>query len=190
MLKKVDKYVQQRLIEHAFRRAGQHENGLCRQPADNHQSHAEHRAECDNSVQRAVDLLAVVLPDEQREHGIRPDRQSDDQVDKNTDERHTAADRRQRRITRKPADNGHICRVEKLLQNAAERQRQREKNEFSGQTAVQHVHFLVFCLCHETGFSLHEGYSIILSCGGQRRNTRETDFIIVIFHRKLYNIFV
>lgn len=40
---------------------------------------------------------------------IRPDRQSDDQVDKNTDERHTAADRRQRRITRKPADNGHIC---------------------------------------------------------------------------------
>ena len=95
MLKKVDKYVQQRLIEHAFRRAGQHENGLCRQPADNHQSHAERRAECDNSVQRAVDLLAVVLPD--------------DQVDKNTDERHTAADRRQRRITRKPADNGHIC---------------------------------------------------------------------------------
>ena len=141
-------------------------------------------------MQCAVDLLAVVLPDEQREHGIRPDRQSDDQVDKNTDERHTAADRRQRRITRKPADNGHICRVEKLLQNAAERQRQREKNEFSGQTAVQHVHFLVFCLCHETGFSLHEGYSIILSCGGQRRNTRETDFIIVIFPRKLYNIFV
>ena len=76
------------------------------------------------------------------------------------------------------------------LAEAAERQRQREKNEFSGQTAVQHVHFLVFCLCHETGFSLHEGYSIILSCGGQRRNTRETDFIIVIFPRKLYNIFV
>ena len=60
-------------------------------------------------MQRAVDLLAVVLPDEQREHGIWTDRQSDDQVDKNTDERHTAADRRQRRITRKPADNGHIC---------------------------------------------------------------------------------
>ena len=96
MLKKVDKYVQQRLIEHAFRRAGQHENGLCRQPADNHQSHAEHRAECDNSVQRAVDLLAVVLPDEQREHGIWTDRQSDDQVDKNTDEPYHPQTGRQR----------------------------------------------------------------------------------------------
>ena len=109
MLKKVDKYVQQRLIEHAFRRAGEHEDGSGRQPPDEHQSRAERRAEREHGVKRAVDLVAAVLPDEQREHGIWTDRQSDDQVDKNTDERHTAADRRQRRITRKPADNGHIC---------------------------------------------------------------------------------
>ena len=130
---------QQRLIEHAFRRAGQHENGLCRQPADNHQSHAERRAECDNSVQRAVDLLAVVLPDEQREHGIRPDRQSDDQVDKNTDERHTAADRRQRFHTDEPAHDDGIGQIVELLKQAAKHQRDRKGEDQPERAALCHI---------------------------------------------------
>ena len=79
------------------------------------QSRAERRAEREHGVKRAVDLVAAVLPDEQREHGVRTDRQTDDQIDENADERDAAAHCRKRGIACKAADDCDVCGVEKLL---------------------------------------------------------------------------
>lgn len=42
---------------------------------------------------------------------------------------------------RRAADDGGICRVEQLLEHAAQRNGQRKQQQLSGKPAVQHIHF-------------------------------------------------
>ncbi len=111
---KIDEYVKQRLVQHAFRRAGEHEDGLCRQPADNHQSYAERRAEREHGVKRAVDLSSrLFCPMSSASTAFGPTDRPTIRLTENADERDAAAHCRKRGIACKAADDCDVCGVEK-----------------------------------------------------------------------------
>ena len=98
-----------------------------------------------------TELLA--LPDGVRDDDVRAERDADEKVDDEADDRAVCAHRRDgdcARIAREVADDGNVRGVEELLQDRRGRDRQGKERQLIPDGAVQHVDLMLFdCSSHD-----------------------------------------
>ena len=85
--------------------------------------------------------VRLLPPDLVGDQDVCADGQAGGDRDDQGDDLRIRPDGRKRVRAAEAADNGGICRVEQLLHDAAQRDRQREPQQFARERAVQHIQF-------------------------------------------------
>ena len=125
----VDLQVQSRQIDDVLRAAHEFQQSPGGKEADKGQQNAADQTQRHGGVHRVLHAALVLCAEAPRCHHIGTQRQADEQVDQQVDERTVGADRRQSRAAGKAADNDHIGGVEQQLQNAGCRQGKGKQND-------------------------------------------------------------
>ena len=96
-----------------------------------------------------LDLLLIPLADVRRDDDVRAHGDAEEQIEEHVDDGRRAAHGGLVLAGGKLAEDGDVDSVEQLLQDAAERQRQREQDQFPEKRPVQHVDLIMFALAHK-----------------------------------------
>ena len=108
-------------------------------------------------MHRALDRIVVAAADGVRDDDIRAERDADEKVDDEADDRAIRAHRRDgdcARIAREVADDGDVRGVEELLQDRRGCDRQGKERQLIPDGAVQHVDLMLFdCSSHDLSHS-------------------------------------
>ena len=104
-------------------------------------------------MHRALDGIVVAAADGVRDDDVRAERDADEKVDDEADDRAVCAHRRDgdcARIAREVADDGDVRGVEELLQDRRGRDRQGKERQLIPDGAVQHVDLMLSdCSSHD-----------------------------------------
>ena len=135
-------HVQHSLIDNLVRRGHQRQHGTREYDAEHDQYRAANQAGEQSRLDGLLDTVVIPLAVVPRDKHVRADRDTDERVDQQVEQRGGRADRRHRIAARKFADYDNIGRVEQQLQHARKDQRQRKQQDFAQQRTAAQIHLV------------------------------------------------
>ena len=157
----VDAQVRKRERVHIVRHIEQaHEPGRDELAEDRHEHAADERRD-DGGVHGTVHGLTVAAADGVGDDDVRAERDADEQIQNQADDRAVGADSGhggRAHVAREVADDGDVGRVEQLAENAGRGDGQGIAREFIPERPVEHVHMLLF------GYCLHNFLTFCSKC--------------------------
>ena len=114
---KIDAHIDDRQIDHIFRRSHPFQQRTCQQISDeDHEDPADDR-DADGGVDRLPRVLFIPCPAIARHQHIAADRDAQKQIDEQIDQRTGGTNGRQCLTAGKPADHDDVRRIEEQLQD-------------------------------------------------------------------------
>ena len=118
--------------------------------SDDHHDKSAHHRKGKRGVDGRTNLFLISAAGVLGDDDIRAESDADEQVDQKTYNRCVAADRRHGLFADELTDDRHIRRIEQLLQDAGQRQRQRKEKDLAAQRSMDHIYgmFIFPCFAH------------------------------------------
>ena len=143
----IDAQIQKRQREHIIRHVERPQKRRRDQfPKQRHKKSSDD-GDQDGGMDGLFDCVVLSLPDGVGDDHVRAQRNADKKIDDQADDRAVCTDSRDRRRsarTRKVADDRHVRRVKKLLQDRCRRHRQRKLRDLVPDGTMEHIDMLLF----------------------------------------------